>query len=106
MAELIQKHLLIIRLIAGLSIEGGRQWKYALAVVMNIAAELWLNVFAFVLNFFDLLFCILHTKQSNSFASQHSSEIVDLDVLIESLHLNGHTFRFRWTVQDLEVFLV
>ena len=21
-------------------------------------------------------------------------------------HLGGHTFRFRWTVQDLEVFLV
>ena len=27
-------------------------------------------------------------------------------VLIESFHLSGHTFRFRWTVQDLEVFLV
>ena len=26
-------------------------------------------------------------------------------VLIESFHLNGHTFRFRCTVQDLEVFL-
>ena len=27
-------------------------------------------------------------------------------VLIESFHLSGHTFRFRWTVQDLEAFLV
>ena len=27
-------------------------------------------------------------------------------VLIESFHLSGHTFRFCWTVQDLEVFLV
>ena len=26
--------------------------------------------------------------------------------LIESFHLSGHTFRFHWTVQDLEVFLV
>ena len=25
-------------------------------------------------------------------------------VLVESFHLSGHTFRFRWTVQDLEVF--
>ena len=25
---------------------------------------------------------------------------------LESFHLSGHTFRFRWTVQDLEVFLV
>ena len=23
-------------------------------------------------------------------------------ILIESFHLSGHTFRFRWTVQDLE----
>ena len=38
MAELIQKHLLIIRLIAGWSIEGGRRWTCALAVMMNIAA--------------------------------------------------------------------
>ena len=27
-------------------------------------------------------------------------------VLTESFHLSDHTFRFRWTVQDLEVFLV
>ena len=27
-------------------------------------------------------------------------------VLIKSFHLSGHTFRFHWTVQDLEVFLV
>ena len=27
-------------------------------------------------------------------------------VLIESFHLSGHTFRFHWTVQDLEVFMV
>ena len=26
--------------------------------------------------------------------------------LIESFHLSGHTFRFHWTVQDLEIFLV
>ena len=26
-------------------------------------------------------------------------------VLIESFHLNDHTLRFRWTVQDLEVFV-
>ena len=28
-----------------------------------------------------------------------------MNVLNESFHLSGHTFRFRWTVQDLEVFL-
>ena len=28
------------------------------------------------------------------------------EVLIESFHLSVHTFRFHWTVQDLEVFLV
>ena len=27
-------------------------------------------------------------------------------VLIESFHLNGHTFRFPQMVEDLEVFLV
>ena len=27
-------------------------------------------------------------------------------VLIKSFHLSGHTFRFCWTVQDFEVFLV
>ena len=27
-------------------------------------------------------------------------------VLIESFHLSGHTCRFFWMVQDLEVFLV
>ena len=29
-----------------------------------------------------------------------------LKVLIESFHLSGYTFRFCWTVQDLEVALV
>ena len=28
------------------------------------------------------------------------------EYLIKSFHLSGHTFQFRWTVQDLEVFLV
>ena len=27
-------------------------------------------------------------------------------VLMERFHLSGHTLRFHWTVQDLEVFLV
>ena len=27
-------------------------------------------------------------------------------VLSKRFHLNGHTFRFSWMVQDLEVFLV
>ena len=27
-------------------------------------------------------------------------------VLIERFHLSGHTVRFRWTIQELEVFLV
>ena len=27
-------------------------------------------------------------------------------VLIEGFPLSGHTFRFRWTLQDLEIFLV
>ena len=27
-------------------------------------------------------------------------------ILIESFHLSGHTFRFRWTVQDLEYSLL
>ena len=26
-------------------------------------------------------------------------------VLIESFRLSGHTFRFRWTVQELDIFL-
>ena len=29
----------------------------------------------------------------------------DWKVLIESFHVSGHTFRFPWAVQDLEVFL-
>ena len=28
------------------------------------------------------------------------------EVLIKSFHLSVHSFRFRWTVQDLKVFLV
>ena len=27
-------------------------------------------------------------------------------VLVESFHLSGHSFRFRWAVQDLGVFLL
>ena len=37
---------------------------------------------------------------------QQLSEHRHQKVLIESFHLSGHTFRFRWMVQDLEVFLV
>ena len=37
---------------------------------------------------------------------QQQGERQHWKVLIESFHLNGDTFRFRWTVQDLEVFLV
>ena len=29
-----------------------------------------------------------------------------LKVLIKNFHLSGHTFRFHWMVQDLEVFMV
>ena len=39
----------------------------------------------------------------NSVQQQH--EHLHQKVLIGSFHLSGHTFSFRWTVQDLEVFL-
>ena len=40
----------------------------------------------------------------NSVQQQHGQHY--WKVLIKSFHLNGHTVRFRWTVQDLEGFLV
>ena len=39
----------------------------------------------------------------NSVQQQHEHH--HQKVFIESFHLSGHTFRFRWTVLDLEVFL-
>ena len=37
---------------------------------------------------------------------QQQREQYHQKVLIKSFHLSSHTFRFRGTVQDLEVFLV
>ena len=37
---------------------------------------------------------------------QQQREHCHQKLLIKSFHLSGHTFRFCWTVQDLEVFLV
>ena len=39
-------------------------------------------------------------------AVQQQRERHHWKVLIKSFHLSGHTFRFRWTVQDLEVSLL
>ena len=36
----------------------------------------------------------------------NSVQCINMHTIIESFHLSGHTFRFHWTVQDLEVFLV
>ena len=41
-------------------------------------------------------------KNMNSVQQQHEHH--HQKVLIESFHLSGHTFRFHWMVQDLEVF--
>ena len=41
-------------------------------------------------------------KQKNMNSVQQQLEHHYQKVLIESFHLSGHTFRFRWTVQDLE----
>ena len=43
-------------------------------------------------------------KNMNSFP-QHCEHHYK-KVFIESFHLSGHTFSFRWTVQDLGVLLV
>ena len=43
-------------------------------------------------------------KNMNCVQQQHERH--HWTVLIDSFHLSGHTFRFRWIVQDLEVFLV
>ena len=40
----------------------------------------------------------------NSVQQQHGHH--HYNVLIDSFYLSGHTLRFRWTVQDLEVILV
>ena len=37
---------------------------------------------------------------------EQQCEHLHYKVLISGFHLRGHTFRFCWTVQDLEVFLV
>ena len=46
----------------------------------------------------------LQKKHMNSVQQQREHH--HQKVLTESFHLSGHTFRFCWTVQDLEVFLV
>ena len=43
-------------------------------------------------------------KNMNSAQQQHEHH--HWKVLIKSFHLSGHSFRFRWMFQDLEVFLV
>ena len=58
---------------------------------------------------FSLLCVSVQMKQNtykNMNSIQQQREYHHQKVLIESFHLSGHTFRFRWTVQDLEVFLV
>ena len=47
-----------------------------------------------------------HKIYKNMNCVQQQCECHHLKVFIESFRLSGHTFRFRWTVQDLEVFLV
>ena len=42
----------------------------------------------------------------NSFTVLSSNNVNTTIRLIERFHLSGHTFRFCWIVQDLEVFLV
>ena len=49
---------------------------------------------------------IKHKISKNMNSVQQQCEHHHYKVLIESFHLSGHTFMFRWTVQDLEVFLV
>ena len=39
-------------------------------------------------------------------STQQQSEHHHWKVPIESFHLSGHTFRFRWTVHDVGVFLI
>ena len=58
---------------------------------------------------FNLLSCFsvklnIKVATTNKFVQQQC-EHYHYKVLIKSFHLSGHTFRFRWTVQDLEVFL-
>ena len=49
---------------------------------------------------------IKHKMCKNMNSVQQQSEYHHQKALMESFHLNGHTFRFRWIVQDLEVFVV
>ena len=49
---------------------------------------------------------IKHEIGKNINSVQQQCEHHHQKVLIESFHLSGHTFMFRWPVQDLEVFLV
>ena len=49
---------------------------------------------------------IKHKNCPNMKSAQQQCKHQHQKVLIESFHLSGHTFRFRWMVQDLEVFLV
>ena len=49
---------------------------------------------------------VKHISCKNMNSVRQQREHHHWKVLVESFHLSGHTFRFRWTVQDLEVFLV
>ena len=49
---------------------------------------------------------LVHKNSKNMNSVQQQCEHHHQKVFIQSFHLSGHTFRFRWTVQDLEVFLV
>ena len=57
---------------------------------------------------------LVHDFRSTYFKPQQNSQKHDLcsatmwtpplESTLRNFHLSGHTFRFRWTVQDLEVF--
>ena len=49
---------------------------------------------------------IKHNICKNMNIVQQQCEYHHQKVLIQSFHLSGHTFKFRWTFQDFEVFLV
>ena len=50
-------------------------------------------------------FQIKHKICKNMNSARQQCEHHHWKVLIESFHVSGHTFRFPWAVQDLEVFL-
>ena len=77
-----------------------------LSFVWESVPFLTLDLFHCNVSLFKFHIKIANKNCKNMNSVQQQWEHHHYKVLIQSFHSSGHTFRFCWTVQDLEVFLV